>query len=696
MSTLLFELGTEELPAGYVQPALADMAERFRAAAQEGRLAPDRVRVTGTPRRLTLYVEGLPDAQKEEETLVQGPPAKVAFDAGGKATKAALGFARAQGVDVADLEVRDTERGRYCFARKREPGRPAAEVLPGILAEVARAVSFPKSMRWRGSDLRFARPVRTVVALLDDRVLDLEVFGVRAGRATRGHPFLAPGAIALERADYAAYCDALRRAYVLADVEERKAALRAAVEERLRTIAGDAARLEREDLLEEVALLVEWPLVVEGRFDEDFLEVPAPILEAAMVEHQRYFPVHRRDGSLAPRFLAAANRAEDASGLIREGNERVLRARLSDARFFWRADARATLADRVERLAQVQFLPGLGTYRDKVRRLEELVTRIAAEQGAPEGQVAHARRAALLCKSDLLTEMVGEFPSLQGTVGGLYARREGEPEPVARAIEEHYRPRAASDPLPASPEGRLLALADRLDSLAGGFALGLGPTGSQDPYALRRQALGAIRLVEAAGGARLDRLVGHALDVLAPEKDRASVQADLEAFLRDRLYQLALDRGAPHDLVRAAMAAGWHDVADLLERVRVLCDLASRPEWPALVTVVERTFNIGRNAESSRMDESLLCEPEERRLWRVYAENEGEIRDLIAQRRYLDAALRYAAAFAEPVHVFFDRVFVNVEDARLRANRLALMRAINRLFRERIADLSEIVTGVSP
>jgi glycyl-tRNA synthetase beta chain len=598
-------------------------------------------------------------------------------------------------VDVGDLRIQQTERGTYCCAVRRELGRPTAEVLPGILAEAACAISFPKSMRWHHGGRRFARPVRNVLALLDDKVLPVEVFGLRAGRDSRGHVFLAPGPVRMDRADYVEYCARLKEACVRADMAERERVIREMLEGRLAQQVGPGAKLSEDDLLREVVMLVEWPSLVEGTFDASFLAVPAPVLEAAMMEHQRYFPVKDAQGNLRPCFLDIADRPDDASGYIRKGNERVLQARLADARYFWETDARRTLAARVEQLSQIQFLAGLGTYRDKVGRLVRLVGWLAGRAAAaPQAQV-HAERAALLCKSDLLTEMVGEFPSLQGTVGSLYARREGEGEAVAQAIGEHYQPKGAADELPRSEAGRLVALAEKMDNLAGGFVLGLAPTGSQDPYALRRQAQAVIRLAESVPGLRLDDLSRRAIELIPPSREGREQACDaLLGFLKERLYQLCLDRGAPHDLARAAMASGWEDAADLADRLRVLQRLCRRPEWPALVTVVERTYNIGKDAPAGEVDESALTEKEEKELWRLYQRHEAEIRQLIGRRDYLSACLRFAEAFAEPVHVFFDRVFVNVEDARLRANRLALVKKINVLFSERIADLSQIVTGV--
>ena len=707
MSALLLELGTEEIPAGYIRPALRDMEAKFREALAENRLDAAVVRTTGTPRRLTLFADGLPAAQKDVETAAQGPPARVAFDEQGKATKAAIKFAQTQGVDVSALQVRQTERGSYCFAVKKEPARPAAEVLPEILTEVANAIAFPKTMRWAGSPARFARPVRNIVALLDDACLPLKLFGLAAGRQTRGHAFLSSGLVTLKRADYDDYREALRKACVLVDIDERERVIRHMLQRELQVApcatrrhagapsAPPDARFTEENLLQEVVMLVEWPCVVRGSFDESFLAVPAPVIEAAMMEHQRYFPVRDAHGKLLPRFLAVADRATTESEEIAQGNERVLRARLSDARYFWEADARMKLADRVEPLAQVQFLSGLGTYRDKVHRLTKLAVWIVRQLAdASAEHQRHAARAALLCKSDLLTEMVGEFPSLQGKVGQLYALREGEDHAVAQAIGEQYAPKGAADEMPASPVGRIVALTDKMDNLAGGFVLDLASTGSQDPYALRRQAQAVIRLTELMPGLRLDTLARTAIELTDRPAAATDANARLLAFLKERLYQLWVDRGVPHDIIRAATMPDWADTADLNDRLRTLQKLSAMPQWSALVEVVERTCNIARSRPMGDVAESLLAEKEERELWQLYSVHGDSVRQLIEKRDYMNACLRYAEIFAQPVHIFFEKVFVNVEDARLRDNRLHLLQKINRLFSERIADLSQIVTGV--
>jgi len=695
MPDLLLEIGTEELPARFVQPALDQLAEGLRsalAAALGGEPDPPYGGL-GTHRRLTVFVPGLPEAQPAGEELVVGPPAQVAFDDAGEPTKAALGFARSVGLDLEDLKVQETERGRYLCALKRTGGRPVEEVLLEVLPEVIAGISFPKSMYWRTPTFRFARPIRYLLALLDEEVLPLELAGLRAGRAVRGHPFLAPEPIVLERADLDLYLERLQGAGVLADQERRRDELRRALQEATRRYGG---RFVEEGLLDEVTFLVELVNVVEGTFPEEYLELPREVLEAAMKNHQRYFPVHDAEGNLTARFLFASNRPPQADDAVRTGNERVLVARLFDARFFWQEDRRRTLADRLKNLEQLIFQEKLGSYREKTDRLVALAETLTAEMGLGEDLQRSTRRAAELAKADLTTEMVTEFPELQGIMGREYARADGEPESVCLAIGEQYLPRRADDPVPRTTEGAILALADRLDTLAGCFAVGLMPTGSADPYALRRAAVGVLRiLMEKRLSLPLRPLLSQALEPFKAKSDRPAVRRaaldDLLGFFRDRLTNLLLEQGHDLELIRAVLASGYDDVNDVLQRLEALGTLAREPGWRDLVKAVERTHNITREyAGTLEVNEALLTEAEEQHLWRLYRDTAKAVEDSLVRRDYLQAAETFAGTFAEPLHVFFEKVFVNVEDKALKGNRLALLKNINRLISESFADLSQV------
>jgi glycyl-tRNA synthetase beta chain len=557
--------------------------------------------------------------------------------------------------------------------------------------------------RAQGRQRAFARPIRSLLALLGTEVVPFTLFEVASGRMTEGHPILCPGMVEVRDADFERYRKLLREHLVVVDIAERKAAIRGDIEKALRRFArstegsGQGGPLRESALLDEVTNLVQWPSVAVCNFDSAFLQIPAPAVEAAMMEHQRYFPVRDAAGALLPHFLVVSDRGPEHEALIRAGNEHVLRARLADAQFFDRQDRKVRLADRVEALRGVAFLKGLGNYFDKTQRLERLTKRVAEHLGLGDRDAAFAVRAARLCKADLLTEMVGEFPALQGEVGRICALRDGEPEPVANAIAEHYLPRSADGELPASMAGRALSLAEKLDNLAGCFAAGLIPSGSADPYALRRQSQGILRIIEASGRHfEISSLIRDALKGL-PEphcRAEAAVPKAME-FLKDRLFQMALDRGAPHDLIRAALAPGFEDICDFRLRLDALRSLAAEPCWPALVTAVERTYNISKALQQEvEVAPALFSEPLEKEIWSRFETHRAEIERLQAERRYVEAGRRYAEVFAEPLHEFFEKVFVNVEDARVRANRLMLLRRINRLFSAKFADLAQIVTGV--
>jgi glycyl-tRNA synthetase beta chain len=687
MPDLLYEIGTEELPAAYLEPALTALARDIERRLAECRLTPQSVRTAGTPRRMAVAVAGIPERQPPLRTRVMGPPARAAFDAQGAPTAAARGFARSKGVPVEALQVSQTDRGPYVVAMIEQPGQPATALLPEVLRQATAAVPFPKSMRWEREGFPFARPIRWLVALIDDQVLPLTIAGVEAGRASRGHPFLAPGEVELADASFERYAGALRWRFVIADLVERRSIIRAQINA---ILARHGSELSDDPLLNEVADMVEWPHALEGRFDDRFLAVPAPALTAAMREHQRYFPVRDSAGRLLPRFIAVSNRTADQDERVRRGNEGVLLARLADARFFWEQDSRRGLEALVPRLKGVVFLGGLGNNLQRTERLVDLAAPIAEAIG-PQVSLDHVRRAARLCKADLLTGLVGEFPGLQGIVGCELARAGGEPLPVAQAIAEHYLPAGSEDALPSTAEGCALALADKLDVIVGCFALGLLPSGSQDPYALRRNALGILLIIERKGlPLRLSRLV----DMTRAAARRHGVECNDEAaarigeFFRDRLYHAAVDRGFRHDFVRAVLAAGCDDVKGFWDRLSALSECAGRPWWPALVELVDRTYRIHRDAEPIRpVDESLLTEPLEKRLSAALTENRDAIAALLGAGRYTEGAERYCAAFAQLVHDFFEEVFVNVEDAAVRTNRKSLCGWVYHLFADRFADL---------
>jgi len=691
MPDFLLEIGTEEIPAGYLAPAASALAGMVREQLAAGRLDAGEPRTLYTPRRIVLFVPGLPDAQDDFSEKVQGPSVKIAFDASGKPTKAAAGFARGQGVAVDDLVVEETKNGPYVFAEKTVKGSPTRDVLARVVPQVIPRLPFPKSMHWVEVTFSFARPIRSVLALLDDEVVPFECAGVTSGRVTHGHPFLAPDAIEIERADLDAYRSALRETFVIVDVDERRDLTRSQIEALL---AAHGASLTELDLLDEVTNLVEYPNAVEGAFPEHYLDVPSEVVQAAMMEHQRYFPVRDASGKLVNRFITVSNRPAEYADSIREGNERVLNARLSDAEFFWREDRKLPLQSYAGQLTGVTFQEKLGSYADRVNRIAEVGRFIAGELGCPAVVVKKVTRAAQLCKADLVTEMVGEFPSLQGIVGREYAKADGEDAEVAAAVAEHYQPRSVRDDLPRTRVGTILALADKFDSLVGCFAAGLAPTGNQDPYALRRQTVGIIRIVLTGELVlSLDGVLAKAKGLLpAGLAGVRTVEEDVRTFVQDRLYYYFLDDETPHDLIRAVLKPGFDDLLDLSRRLASLRKLAGTHDWHKLVTAVERTHNITRDfTPAGDVDEALLTEPEEVKLHGLYLEVRDLITTLIDRHQYGEVCDLYESTFAVPLHVFFEKVFVNVEDDAVRTNRLTLLKLINRLFADRVADLSQIL-----
>jgi len=680
----LLEIGTEELPPSFIETAL----EQLKAWARET-YPGVAVTTLATPRRLILFLEGLPLRREEQ---VFGPPLDRARDEGGGWNRQALGFARSRGKKASDLEVARKKDREYCALTLR---RETAEELAGEVSSLIGRISFPKSMRWlTGNPFRFGRPIRWLLCLFGSEVLPVEAAGLRAGRETRGLRFFAPGTRKVPRADLGELKKLLRENFVIADPASRRKRIEAGVLRRIRR-HRPAARPEEIDagLLDEVTGLVEYPRVIRGGFAAEFLSLPAEIPVTVMKVYQRYFPVFREDGSLAPEFLLVANGPFRKTAAIRENNEKVLRARLADAGFFWREDQSRPLADRVEELAGIVFHRGLGTCLDKTRRLVLLAGRIARRLGAVAGEAEAAERAALLSRADLTTAMVREFTDLQGVMGREYARRQGEGEGVARALGELYLPRRTEDPVPETVPGIALALADRLDTLAAFFGAGLSPSGSQDPYGLRRQANGVVRiLVERGLQLPLSELVGEAVSGLEQASQGAGEgEGEIIEFIRGRLEAYLEGRGFPVDMIRAVFAAGGDDLPAAVNRTETLERMRGSKELLAAATVVERTANIVRGAGVSGEEEwsdNPSADPAERHLARVLAERGEEIRRLIGEGEYRKATEEYARLFSRPLSDFFDRVLVNVEDEKKRENRMVLLKRINRVYTDRVADLS--------
>jgi len=692
--SLLFEIGAEEIPASYIQPALDQMKAAAEAFFHEMRLSHGGVRTEGTPRRLALMVADLQERQEDLSEEVMGPPVKAAYGPDGKPTQVALGFAKGRGVDVAALTVKTTPRGDYVFAQVHQAGRFTFELLEDWLPQLPQKLAFPKSMRWgEGGPLRFARPISWLCALYGSRTLKFALEHIRSGAFTRGHRFLAPAPIKLK--DAAEYEKKLAHA----DVVLGTAARRDQVLARLEKAAKKYGRLVPDDaLLDVVANLLEKPFALAGEFDPAYLVLPKPVIIKVLREHQFAFAVERENGALAPVFLATTNGIERNLPAIREGNARVVRARLEDAKFFFAEDQKTSLERRREDLKTVVWHEKLGTVHERVERLEALAGWIA-ERLAPDAK-ADAARAARLCKSDLVTLMVGEkeFTSLQGEMGGVYARLAGESPAVSQAITEHYRPRFAGDEIPESPAGRCVALADKIDDLVGSFGIGLIPSGSQDPYALRRKASGIVAMLKAKtpeGGEALSLAeLTEAAIHLYPQGRLSTPPRELTAqvmdFFRARLENALSEAGYEPSLVAAVAASRSEWVAEAFQRAEALRRVMDRDEFAPAVQAFSRVTNIlDKAGDTKPVDEALLAEGAERTLWERYLAARPVVERYCAQGAFVQA-FETLAGLGAPIDAFFGDVLVMAEDAGVRANRLSLLAQMARTI-GLIADFRKLV-----
>ena len=686
--TLAFEIGTEELPAFDLHAATLKLGGLMEEALSGARISFEEVSVFTTPRRLITIVNGLPESTEESVEEFRGPSVKIAFDDEGNPTKAALGFARGKGVDASALERRDENGTEYVWAVKRTPAQATADLLPAILTGLITAIPWPKTQRWGSRHEQFSRPVRWLLALLDDEVVPVEFAGLASGRITRGHRFLAPGPH--EVANAADLIGILRGAKVVPSEEEREASIRAQVAE-IEKKTGLVAELPAKTM-EEVVNLTEFPTVMVGAFDELFLAVPKEITVDAMLMHQRYFPLFNADGTLSNKFLITSNGDPAFEANIVDGNQRVVAARLYDAKFFYDEDLRRPLEDYVERLDTVVFQEQLGTVRAKTARVEKLAEHLSADAALSAQDAADAARAAHLCKADLVTGAVVEFTSVQGIMGSYYAAAAGETDQVAHAIAEHYRPRFAGDELPASTVGKVVAMADKLDTICGLFAVDQGPTGSSDPFALRRAALGIIAILEDGLPVSLMGAIDRALDSYESEGlsfDRAAVRAAVIEFFVTRTRVMLRDSGCESDAIDAVLAAGVAEPAEILRRVRSLEDARNNaPDtFNDLATAYARANNLRDASLGTEVDEGLINEVEHA-LFCAVVQAEGRVARALEADDY-QAALSELAGLRKPVDMFFERIMVMDEDQKLRENRLRLLNRFVGVF-QGVADFGKM------
>jgi len=695
MARLVFEIGTEEIPARFFAGALEQLkslaVERLAAA----RLGHGEVSVYATPRRIALIVEGLAERQESRMREEQGPPAPRAFNADGTPNQAAIGFAGRWGVKPEELQVKPTARGDYIFAIFKEEGKSAVEILQELLPALPPALSFPKTMRWGTGSLRFARPIRWLVALLDNTVIEFDLDGLKSGRETRGHPVLHPKPIVLASA--ADYEKALKKAKVILDQQERRRAL---VRQLKAIERQEKAKLaDSDDLIEETVFLIEWPTAVCGGFAENYLKLPRPVLMEEMKKVQGFFPLQDAEGKLIARFIGVRDGGKLNLEGIKAGYEGVLRAKFEDATYFYEHDLRVSLDKRLEQLKGLVYHAGMGTMYDKAQRLRELAGYIAEKLGLDAPTKAAAERAALLCKADLVTDLVVEITSLQGVMGREYALVAGESAEVAEAIGEHYRPRFAGDSLPQSQVGRIVAFADKLDTIVTGLAAGLSVTGSADPYGLRREGQGIVALlVEGKLHLSLREMTARSLELLRAQQEvkrqPEEIEKNVADLLKQRIERLLEDnpplgKGLRYDLTDAALGVGADDCAQAIARAEALKKLARRADFLPTVVAATRPANIVKGFAGGEPDPALFTAPTEKLLWDQCLAAKPKIEELAKKGDYT-ALFEVLASLRKTIDRFFDDVLVMDKDERIKQNRLALVWQIDRLFRH-LADFRLIV-----
>ncbi|MBI5326822.1 MAG: glycine--tRNA ligase subunit beta [Deltaproteobacteria bacterium] len=721
---LFLEIGTEEIPAGFIPKAL-DTIKNYLGdyLEKDAKISFQGIRTMGTPRRLVIYVQGV--AEKQEDAVVEttGPAKRAAFDENGKPTKAAQGFARSQGIKVEDLKIVQTEKGEYIHAKKVVKGKKTKDILQDVLPKlIAGGTLFPKAMRWGNSDIAFARPIHWIVAMLGKDIIPFKVGDIKAGKVSYGHRFMKPQPFKVT--GFKDYLKKTKASYVIADIEERKKSIQNGIEKEAKTVQGFI--LQDQGLLDEVTNLVEYPIVLRGGFDKEFLILPKDVVVNAMREHQRYFSVIDKDDNLLPYFITVANTKAKEPKVVVKGNERVLRARLSDAKFYFDKDIKIPLKDRVETLKDVVFQARLGTSYEKTQRFTRLAVYIGSElrhcsamdaqeqpgdfltenynpknydpQKTDPGLISKLiiGRSSMLCKADLVSGMVGEFPKLQGVMGMEYARISGECADVARTIYEHYLPTQAGGKTPSGIPGAVISIADKMDTICGCFNVGLIPTGAADPYALRRQALGIIAIIIEKGfPIDIDRIIEMSIYLLNPKPTRASsdVKRDALLFFKERLRNQLMSQGYSFDAVDAVLSAPWYDINDAVKRVKALERFKKNHACGALVIAFKRVSNILRGPGSGGMgqekpDVSLFEDVHEKELFEIAERISPEINKYWKEGDY-EKVFETLASLKGIIDTFFDKVMVMVEDEKIRRNRLVLLNMIRNLYYQ-IADMSKM------
>jgi glycyl-tRNA synthetase beta chain len=682
---LLFEIGVEEMPARFVGNTLFQLKSNLSKLFNENRIAFEDIKAYGTPRRLTLIVNGIEEKQSDLEEEVKGPAKKIAMDADNNFTKPAQGFMKSKGLNPEDIYFKEVGKDEYMFATIRQKGESSEEIIKEILPQTIKSVVFPKSMRWGGKNLRFVRPIRWLVTLLNDKVVEFDLEGIVSSNKTKGHRFLGQSEIIVTSLED--YLNKLEENYVILDQDKRKEIIKEQCIKVADSLNG-TVELD-EELLEEVTHLVEYPTAFYGEFDKNYTKMPKEVVITPMKQHQRYFPV-TKDGKLLPNFIAVRNGNDFRIDNVKEGNEKVLEARLADALFFYNEDIKHSLDVYIEKLKDVVFQAQLGSIYEKTLRMDKLSLDILDILSIPEEKI-HASRAAKLSKADLVTGMVGEFDELQGFMGKEYAKVSGEDDAVCEAIFEHYLPRFSGDILPQTNSGVAVSIADKLDSIAGFFAIGIQPTGSQDPYALRRQALGVLSiLMDKKIDADLKTLIECALDNYSEiEFDKKAVCASIMNFFNERVRILFKDMGIRYDVVDAVISSDVNDIYDMYCRALALNSWLDRDELVEMLTAFNRVSTLAQKAEDDKVEESLFKEEAEKKLYSEFENVKTKVEEFISDKKY-EEALETFASLRPAVDSMFDSVMVMDNDEAVKNNRLGLLKQIYDTMLK-ICDLSKIV-----
>jgi glycyl-tRNA synthetase beta chain len=685
---ILFEIGMEEIPARFLSQALNDLKGNLEKKLTENRIKFDSIKTFGTPRRLVLLTEGVAEQQENLDLLNMGPAKSVAFDANGEISRAGAGFAKSQGVEPKDLEIIETPKGEYIAVRKFVEGQPVAGLLPEILKSLVLELSFPKSMKWSDKQLRFARPIQWFLALADDKVVEFEIEGIKSGNKSRGHRFFGKE-FTVE--NIPEYFEKLAENNVVVDIAERKALIEYLIEKECTN--EDEQVLIDPELLNEVTNLVEYPFPIVGTFNSDFLEVPQDVLIISMQTHQRYFPILDKNGKLLPKFVVIRNGIE-GSEQVRIGNEKVLSARLADARFFYQEDLKQPLSNNIEKLKNVVFQKDLGTIYDKVERMADIADYITEKLEEDEKQES-VKRTVYLAKADLVSNMIGEkeFTKLQGFMGADYALKSGETPEVSKGIEEHYYPRFQGDIMPQGFEGIVTGIADRLDTLVGCFGVGIIPSGSKDPFALRRAALGIVNIILNSNlELSLNELVDRALNTLQDKgvlkRDRAEVKKEVMEFFKQRALNVFTEMGYKRDVINAVLAYDYDNLTEALEKIKVLEEVSKEESFGDLVALLKRVGNITKDHTDIAIDTNLFREEIEKELFDFSTDLDAKlIEDLEGKlyKEYLEKVL----ASKDVINKYFENVMVMDKDEAIKNNRLSQLKFLNNIF-SRVADLTLI------